>query len=247
MPKPAGPFKNTVLQHLSMDCIERLQLRPVKLPVRTQLESPGNTIDNLFFLESGIGSMTTTFESGAQVETSMFGYEAVIGVSGLMGVRHSLNWIFMQLAGHGYASPIRAARAEFQRNGAFQHLALRYVQIQLTLATQHAACNAIHTYDQRLARWLLICCDRAQTKSLVMAQEFVSEMLGSTRSTVSIAAGRLKAKGLIDYSRGSIHVLHTEGLERETCECYRVVRTHLESLASFEAVEQTWPKENNAK
>ena len=80
-----------------------------------------------------------------------------------------------------------------------------------------------------------------------MAQEFVSEMLGSTRSTVSIAAGRLKAKGLIDYSRGSIHVLNTEGLERETCECYRVVRTHLESLASFEAVEQTWPKENNAK
>jgi CRP-like cAMP-binding protein len=92
----------------------------------------------------------------------------------------------------------------------------------------------MHSYEQRLARWLLICCDRAQTTHLEMAQEFVSEMLGSTRSTVSIAAGRLKAKGLIDYRRGSIQILDPVGLERETCECYRVVRTHLENLASFD-------------
>ena len=233
MQVPTGPFKNTVLKHLETDCIHRLQLRLVALPLQHELEGPGNTIKNVFFIEGGIGSMTTMFESGTQVETSMFGYESVIGISALMGVKHSLNRIFMQLSGHGYASPIQAARQEFKRGGTFQHLALRYVQMQLTLSTQNAACNATHTYEQRLARWLLICCDRAQATDLEMGQEFISEMIGSTRSTVSIAAGRLKAKGLIDYRRGSIQVLDKKGLEKETCECYRVVRTHLESFASF--------------
>ena len=229
-----GPFKNIILQHLDATTISRLQLRPIQLPVLHVLERPGKSIGHIFFVEEGIASMTTAFENGVQVETSMFGYESVIGVSGLMGVRHSFNNIFMQLAGRGFASPLQAARAEFDRGGLFQRLTLRYVQAQLTLSTQNAACNATHTYEQRLARWLLICCDRAKQSHLEMAQEFVSQMLGSTRSTVSIAATRLKAKGLIDYHRGSIQVLDVKGLECEACECYRVVRTHLESLSSFD-------------
>lgn len=230
-----GPFKNTVLQHLDASIVARLQLRSIRLPLLYDLEVPGEAINNLFFLEEGIGSMTTSFQNGIQVETSMFGYESVIGVSALMGAKHSLNHIFMQLSGHGYISPLKIARAEFQRNGAFQRLALRYVQTQLTLSTQNAACNASHTYEQRLARWLLICADRAQRDNLEMAQEFVSQMLGSTRSTVSIAAAHLKAKGLIDYNRGSIRLVKKRELEAEACECYRVVREHLENSASFDS------------
>lgn len=230
----AGPFKNTLLQHLEPDSLERLALQPVDLPLQHDLEKPGEPIHHLFFLEKGIGSMTTCFENGSQVETSMFGYESVIGISALMGTKHSLNRIFMQLDGRGYASPVRAAREEFKRGGRFQQLALGYVQIQLVLSTQNAACNAMHTYEQRLARWLLICYDRADQNHLEMAQEFVSQMLGSTRSTVSIAAAALKAKGLIDYRRGSIHLLDLKGLEAEACECYRVVRSHLESFAEFD-------------
>ena len=230
----AGPFKNTVLQHLDTPTIARLHLRKVDLPLGHELEGPGKSIDHIFFVEVGIGSMTTCFENGAQVETSMFGYESAIGVSALMGTKHSLNRIFMQLAGHGYAAPIAAAREEFRRGEKFQFLALRYVQAQLTLSTQNAACNAMHTYEQRLARWLLICCDRAKEQNLEMAQEFVSQMLGSTRSTVSLAAAGFKAKGLIDYSRGSIKILNLEGLEAESCECYRVVRDHLENFAEFD-------------
>ncbi len=108
------------------------------------------------------------------------------------------------------------------------------MQAQLTISTQNAACNATHTYEQRLARWLLICSDRANLDTLPMAQEFVSEMLGSTRSTVSIAAGHLKARGLIDYRRGAIVLLQREGLEKEACECYRVVRNYLKSLDAFD-------------
>ena len=231
---PGPPFKNTLLQHLDADTVSRLQLRGVQLPVLHQLENPGCSIENIFFIEEGIGSMTTRFEDGMQVETSMFGYESAIGVSALMGTKHSLNAIFMQLAGHGFASPIKAARQEFQRAGRFQELALRYVQAQLTLSTQNAACNAVHSHEQRLARWLLICSDRARRNHIEMAQEFVSQMLGSTRSTVSIAAGGFKAKGLIDYSRGAIRILNTKGLEAEACECYRVVREHLENFTDFD-------------
>lgn len=230
----SGPFHNTLLQHMDSQTISRLQLRRVDLPLRHELEGPGKSIEHIFFVEAGIGSMTTCFENGAQVETSMFGYESAIGVSALMGTKHSLNRIFMQLAGHGYASPIRAAREEFKRGEEFQFLALRYVQAQLTLSTQNAACNSTHSYEQRLARWLLICCDRAKQHNLEMAQEFVSQMLGSTRSTVSIAAANLKAKGLIDYRRGAIQVLDVKGLEGESCECYRVVREHLENFADFD-------------
>lgn len=230
-----GPFNNTLLRHMEPEVIARLQLRRLQLPLRYDLELPGEPIDNLFFIEEGIASMTTSFEDGLQVETSMFGYESVVGISALMGTKRSLNRIFMQLNGHGYAMPLRAALTEFQRGGIFQRLALRYVQAQLTLSTQNAACNASHTYEQRLARWLMICADRAKQDHLEMAQEFVSEMLGSTRSTVSIAAAHLKAKGLIEYHRGSIRLLKKEELEAEACECYRVVRDHLETLAEFDA------------
>ncbi len=177
--------------------------------------------------------MTTLFQNGAQVETSLFGYESAIGVSGLMGVRKSLNNIFVQLAGHGYSSPFQAARAEFLRNGIFQRLLLRYVQAQLTLSTQNAACNAMHTYEQRLARWLLICRDRARREHLEMAQEFVAQCgqhpvhrLDRCCSLESQRSDRLSSRGFTDpqcrKTRGG-------GL--------RVIpgrRRHLEDLAQFD-------------
>ena len=227
-------YKNSLLRHLSPAVRERLHLRRISLEARQKIEQPGNPIEKLIFLEEGIASMTTTFQNGQQVETSMFGFESLIGFSALMGVLKSLNSIFMQLPGYGYATDIPSALAEFQKGGEFQKIALRYVQAQLTISTQNAACNASHTYEQRLARWLLICSDRANLESLPMAQEFVSEMLGSTRSTVSIAASHLKAKGIISYNRGSIVLLDRERLEREACECYRVVRDHLKNLDEFD-------------
>ena len=228
------PYKNSLLRHMSTDVIDRLKLRKVELASRQNIERPGQPIDQLIFLEEGIASMTTTFANGQQVETSMFGYESLIGFSALMGVKRSLNGIFMQLKGHGYATEPALALAEFDRGGTFQRLALRYVQAQLTISTQNAACNSTHTYEQRLARWLLICSDRGNLDHIEMAQEFVSEMLGSTRSTVSIAAANLKAKGLIDYHRGSIILTDKEGLKREACECYRVVHNYLKDLDQFD-------------
>lgn len=227
-------FRNTLLKNLSPEVIQRLQLRPVSLPRGRNLQVPGEAAGPLYFLEEGIGSMTACFASGAQVEVSMFGNESVIGMSALMGAKIGLNRTFMQMAGGGYTCSIPHAREEFQQNGDFQRLALRYVQCQLTLNMQNAACNAIHTHEQRLARWLLICSDRAKRSTLEFAHELVAEMLGSTRSTISIAAGHFKCKGLIEYSRGHVQILDRPSLEAESCECYRVVRDHLENFAEFD-------------
>ena len=225
---------NTVLKHLDKETIGRLQLRRTELELNRDMESPGKAIDQIFFVEKGVGSMTAIFHNGTQVEVSMFGYESVVGVSALMGTKQSLNRIFMQVAGYGFASPIDAARREFRRFDAFHDLTLRYVQAQLTQSMQNAACNAVHTNEQRLARWLLICSDRAHESSFKLSQEFLSLMLGSTRSTVSLAAGVLKDKKMIDHRRGIISILDTEALENQACECYGVVRDHLSNYAEFD-------------
>ena len=227
-------FANTVLQHLDLDSIERLQLHPEKFPLRHNLQSPGKTIDHIYFVEAGIGSMTAVFRDGCQVEVGMFGYESVVGVSALMGAKKSLNHVFMQLGGYGYSSSLAAAKAEFKRNENFHDLTLRYVQAQLTQTAQSAACNATHDHAQRLARWLLICADRANTDTLAVSQEFLAEMLGSKRTTVTMSAGILKGKGLIEYSRGRIHIRDLKGLEAEACECYLVVKDHLNNFAEFD-------------
>lgn len=227
-------FRNTLLQHLDSATIERLQLHPVTLDLRQNLEVPGESIRHIFFVEEGIGSMTTIFRDGFEVEVGMFGYESAVGISALMGTKHSLNRVFMQLGGRGYSSTLKVAKQEFDRNGDFHFLALRYVQAQLTQATQSAACNVHHSHEQRLSRWILICSDRARQDTLKLSQEFLADMLGSARPTVTITARNLKAKGLITYSRGTIDILDREGLEKEACECYQVVKSHLDNFAEFD-------------
>jgi CRP-like cAMP-binding protein len=181
-------FKNTLLKNLDADIIGRLSLRPVTFELRHDIEFPGRSIDHLFFVEEGMASMTTTFDDGSQVEVGMFGYESVIGVSALMGTKESLNRVYTQIEGNGFCCTVETARKEFGRGGAFQALMLRYVQAQLVQASQSAGCNAKHNMEQRLARWLLLCTDRAHSDTLKLSQEFLADMLGSTRPTVSIAA-----------------------------------------------------------
>ena len=111
---------------------------------------------------------------------------------------------------------------------------LRYVQAQLLQSAQSAACNAKHNMEQRLARWLLLCSDRVHTETFNLSHEFLADMLGSTRPTVSIAAGSLKEEGLIDYNRGVIRILDAKRLEERACECYQVIKNYLDNYAAFD-------------
>ncbi len=228
-------FKNTLLNHLDADVIERLALKPVVFELRHEIEFPGRPIEHLFFIEEGMASMTATFNDGSQVEVGMFGYASVIGVPALMGTKLSLNRIYTQIEGRGFSCEVAAAQKEFNRAEAFQAFMLRYVQAQLVQAAQSAACNAKHNMEQRLARWLLMCVDRADTETLKLSQEFLADMLGSTRPTVSIAAGTLKEEGLIDYNRGVIRILNAKKLERRACECYHVIRDYLDSYSGLDS------------
>ena len=227
-------YKNTLLKALDGDVIERLRLQPVKFELKHEIENPGNPIDRLYFLEEGMASMTTTFKDGSQVEVGMFGYESVIGVSTLMGTKKSLNRVYTQIAGHGYSCHVEDARREFRLGGAFQSLALRYVQAQLVQAMQSAGCNAKHNIEQRLARWLLLCADRAHIDTFKISHEFLADMLGARRPTVSAAAGFLKRKGLIEYTRGEIRILDVPGLTKTACECYLIIKDYLDNYTKFD-------------
>jgi CRP-like cAMP-binding protein len=227
-------FKNTLLRAFEPDLLDRLDLKPSVFRVGHELERPGTAINRLYFLEEGMASMTTTFQNGAQVEVGTFGYESVIGVSSLMGTKQSLNRVYTQIAGWGHGVNFAEAKTEFARCGTFQRLTLRYVQAQLVQAMQSAGCNATHTVEQRLSRWLLICADRANESEFKMSQEFLSHMLGTARPTVSTVAAVLKHEKLIDYVRGTIRILDRPGLERRSCECYRVITDYLANYAAFD-------------
>jgi len=233
----ASAFKNSVLKALDAGAVQRLQLQPVTFELQDEIEYPGLAISRLHFVEEGMASMTTTFKDGSQVEVGMFGYESVIGVSALMGTRRSLNRVYTQIAGSGWWSPVEAARREFQRGGQFQSLALAYVQAQMLQAMQSAGCNAKHNVEQRLSRWLLLCADRAHNQTYKMSHEYLADMLGSTRPTVTLAAGILKDLGLIRYSRGTIRILDTAGLEKQACECYVSIRDYLDTYTNFDSAQ----------
>jgi CRP-like cAMP-binding protein len=230
----SGSFSNTILRALDQETVARLHLNAVKLELNHEMEFPGTVISHLYFVEEGMASQTVTFKDGFQVEVGMFGYESVIGISALMGTKESLNRVYTQIPGHGFSCTLGDARKEFDCGGLFQELALRYVQAQLVQAMQSAGCNARHGVQERLARWLLICADRAHSDSFTMPHEFLAEMIGNTRSAVRIAAGSLKDAGVIEYTRGKIRIVDNKGLEKMACECYSVIKNHLDNYAEID-------------
>lgn len=230
----ADHFKNKILRLLELDVIERLHLKQITLPIGAEIEIPGHATRQLIFIEDGIGSMTTTFADGFQVEVGMFGVESVMGASALIGTRRSLNKVYMQMSGYGFSCSMPVAVAEFSKLGRFHDLVLRYVQAQLVQTCQSAGCNSHHEVPQRLSRWLLLFQDRSEAETLGLTQEYIADMLGTQRSTVSIAAEQLQREGLIHYARGKVIITNRSGLEKRACECYRVVRNHLDNYLDVE-------------
>jgi CRP-like cAMP-binding protein len=229
-------YKNILLRAFGPASISRLGLKALNFKAGQAIEIPGQLIKNVYFLESGMASMTTIFADGREIEVGMFGYESVIGISALMGTKSSLNHIYTQIEGNGYSCSLGAAKKEFDTHGIFEKLALRYVQAQLVQSMQSAACAAMHNFEQRLSRWLLISADRAHVENFKMSQEFLSHMLGSTRPTVSLVAGTLKKEKLVAYTRGQVRILDRKGLEKRACECYQLITNYLADYEAFDSL-----------
>ena len=156
------------------------------------------------------------------VEVATIGREGMLGISAVLGGTPVSSTTMVQGASETcYRMPVEAFQREMDRRGAFYDLLNRYTQALIGFIMQSTACNAVHTIEQRLARWLLMAQDRMESDSFPLTQEFAAMMLGATRPTVTLVAGTLQRAGLITYHRGMVKVVDREGLQATSCECYR--------------------------
>jgi hypothetical protein len=164
------------------------------------------------------------------VEVGMVGNEGMFGVCVFLGSISTPLLAQVQLAGDGLRMSADVLRREFEKGGQLQDMLLRYTQAFIMQIAQGAACNRAHDVEGRLAKWLLMCQDRASSEHLELTHEFISTMLGIRRAGVTVAAGLLQKAKLISYTRGHITVTNREGLEAVSCECYPIVKKEFTRL-----------------
>jgi CRP-like cAMP-binding protein len=203
--------------------ISRL-LVPVDMPQGMLLSRPNEAVEFVYFPVAGMVSVDALTDSGEQVEVCVIGREGLAGVCGVMGYPQLGHSVVVQGAGSGLRIRTGAVRAEFLKGGAFAQLVNDFTYLQMTQMAQGVLCNRLHPVEARMSRWLLTACDRIQSSSLILTQEFLAQMLGSRRSTVTEAAGQLQREGLIEYSRGKVRIVDHTALEARSCECYCIVR-----------------------
>jgi CRP-like cAMP-binding protein len=225
-------LKNRLLAELPPEDLERLieHLEPVTLPKKRVIYEVGAPLDHIYFIEEGVASVLTMMEDGASSEVGMVGPEGLIGVSALLGGQASAQHVVMQLPGAAHHISAARCKALFDESPAIRAVLLRFIEDLLNLSSQTAACNRLHSVEQRTARWLLMASDRLGSHILPLTQEFLAAMLGVRRSGVSEAAGELQRSGLIRYRRGLITIVDREGLEKTACECYDLDRRRVDRL-----------------
>ena len=207
----------------------------VPLKLKEFLHKPGELIKHVYFPGGGFASVVTVLEDGSMVEVATIGREGLLGVSAVLNGDPSPAAAMVQAETDTcYRMAVGAFRGEMDRHGPFHHLMARYAQALSGFIMQSTACNAVHSVEQRLSRWLLMAHDRIGRDDFPLTQEFVAMMLGTSRPTVTVVAGTLQKAGLITYHRGHVTIVDREKLEAASCECYRtatdllknVTRTH---------------------
>src|SRR5690349_905183 len=218
-------FSNLLLAALSADDVERFRraLDVIPLPLKQFLHRPGDVIEYVYFPGGGFCSELTVLESGDMVEVATIGREGMVGIFAAKDGHVAPSAAMVQAETDiCYRLPAAVFRSELDRGGRFSDLVARYTQAHIAFIMQSTACNAVHTVEQRLARWFLMAHDRVGKDEFLLTQEFVAMMLGVARPTVTIVAGTLQKAGLIAYRRGTVTILDRERLEAAACECYRV-------------------------
>jgi CRP-like cAMP-binding protein len=225
-------LNNSILDALSVEECQLvfLHLEEVELRLGEIISQPGERIEHVYFPQSGTISIVVLMEDGAQAEVGVVGSEGMYGLPVVLGTDSAPLQAMVQLPGRALRLKASVLREELKDCGDFQKALLRYAQAFFIQTAITAACNRVHNLDGRFARWLLMCQDRAKVDDLQLTHEFIATMLGVRRAGVSVAANKLQAEGLINYSRGNIRVLDRQGLEGFSCECYEVVKREFDRL-----------------
>ena len=212
-------------------------LEPVDLPRARILYNPGDPIRQIYFPQTCVVSIVTLLENGDSVESGIIGLEGVTGLSVILGDNASPREATIQLAGTAWRMDVNDFRAAFMRCSQLNRLLLRYVYVFMAQLSQNSACLCHHQVAQRLARWLLMFADRSSSdRRLVLTHEFIAQMLGVHRPSVTEAANRLQRESFINYSRGVIDILDRRGLENYACECYATINRVLTGTLPVNAI-----------
>lgn len=207
----------------------RSELATVPMKQKQILWEPNRPIEAVYFPIDAVASILALFDGGS-VEVGTIGNEGLVGLPVFLGAITSTGRAMVQVAGEGERLDIAVFRREAHREGRLRQLLERYTQAFVTQVSQSTACNRAHSVEQRLARWLLIVRDRVRRNEYLLTHEFLGQMLGVRRATVSETAAALQRVKLISYRRGVITIRNGPGLERAACECYEIVRQEFERL-----------------
>jgi CRP-like cAMP-binding protein len=233
-PTQQHTFKNRLLARFSRDDLARFfaELEFVALPCKQIIYEAGDRIEHVYFLEEGVASLLTTMANGATIEVGMIGREGMVGIAALLGAEESAQRVIIQVPAAGHRIAVALCRAAFDGSAAVRREMLGYSDVLFNLSAQTAACNSLHTVDQRCARWLLISSDRIHCDSVPITHEFLSSMLGVRRVGVTLTIGNLEGAGLVRSERGQLTIIDRRALEGAACECYRIDRLRFDRLHS---------------
>ena len=230
--------ENLLLAALPKDERERLDpfLEWVEMSFQKMLIEPHEPIEYMYFPFDAITSTLQELADGSSVETGMMGIEGVIGIQFWLGMNTTLTRTFVQVGGYGHRMTTEDFKREvMDKPSPLNNLVAKYIHAFLTMTSIVAACNRIHTIDQRLCRWLKLCHNRIRRDEFSTRQEFLAQMLGVHRPTVSTAANILQNAGLISYVRGKLKILNPEGLAAGSCECLELMEAQFDRI-----FEQPW-------
>lgn len=222
-----GTFRNHILAVLPPAELNAItpHLEHVALEQRMVAYDPLQPITHAYFIEVGVISVLSVMRDRSAIETATIGCEGMIGLPLFLGVDVVAEQAFVQVPGEGYRIPASDFRALAGRLPTLSRLLNRYAVCLFTLAAQCSGCNRLHSMEQRMARWLLMVHDRMPTDTFELTQDFLSQMLGVRRATVSETASQLQQAGLITYTRGRVTIVDHEGLEAAACECYSIIES----------------------
>ena len=205
-------------------------LEPITLKLGAVVCEAGGLLKHAYFPQGSVLSLLTVLENGSAIETANIGREGAFGLFAAMYSRVSFNRCIVQLVGPMVRCPIEVLQSEFKASEHVRDLFVSFSETLLSQVQQTVACNAMHTTEERMCRWLLMMHDRAEGETLTYTHEFLANILGTNRKSVTLAAQSMQNAGLISYRRGTIQVLDRAGLEKASCECYAIVRERFDAF-----------------